>query len=96
MGNYGLLGPVVFWYSWSVLRTCPGADCAPGLLSVHPSMLRPTMLRPEIHLHCTAMSIPCKLALAAREIHRKRKGAANVVFSFYMILYSVQNAYIGA
>ena len=39
----------------------------PSLLSVHPSMLRPTMLRPEIHPHCTAMREPCKLALAARE-----------------------------
>ena len=29
-------------------------------------MLRPTMLRPEIHLHCTAVNAPCKLALAAR------------------------------
>ena len=82
MGNYGLLGPVVFWYSWSVLRTCLGADCAPASF---PSTLQCSALqcsRPEIHLHCTAMSVSCKLALAAREIHRKRKGAANVVFRF--------------
>ena len=33
-----------------------------------------TMLRPEIHLHCTAMSTPCKLALAARGNYPQVRG----------------------